>query len=323
MDWPFTNKKKWIGWSKILVALCVLGLLIHRISWIDLRNAVVNAQHGWITAALILLAPNLYCQFKRWQLIVRQFEAAISAKEVVRSLFAGITLGLITPGRIGDLGRTVFIPGADWLGLMGLMLIEKWYALLVVYFAGLWGLLPFLRATLRPELWVPVETTGLALVLAGIALALHPAFLNYVLKRFNSSGKHKRLHQVLNGVTKLTPRVSRSLLFYTVAQVTVYLMQFYLLIRAFTPLPLWSGLSAVAAVMWSKTLLPISLGDLGIRESASIYFLGKLQVSEAAAFDSALLLFAINVLLPAVAGFAVLMKSRVLQSPKDSMQELM
>jgi uncharacterized membrane protein YbhN (UPF0104 family) len=312
-----TNKKITIFWMKALVAVFVLALLVQKISWRELYAAALNAQHGWITAATILLIPNLLCQFRRWQLIARRLHPDTSNAVLIRSLFAGITLGFITPGRVGDLGRTVFIPKANWLGLVGLMLVEKWYALLIVYFFGLLGLIPFLMAAFRPELWMPMEITGLALVLAGIGLALSPGFLSYVLKRFDKVRKRQRLHQILAGIAKLTPKLSFYLLLYTITQVAVYFMQFYFLIKAFTPLPLLKGLSAISSIMWSKTMLPISFGDLGIRESASVYFLSKLQVPAAAAFDSALLLFGINILLPAIVGFIVLLKSRILQNSND------
>ncbi len=314
MDWRFTNKKTVIFWIKGVIAVCVLALLVRRISWRALLEAVYQAQAEWIIAAALLLIPNIFCQFKRWQLITRQLHPDTSNPVVARSLFAGITLGFITPGRIGDLGRTIFIPQANWLGLVGLMLVEKWYSLLIIYWFGLLGIIPILSTAFKLELWIPAVLTGLIMILAGISLVLHPGFLNYILKRFDKARKRKRLHQVFAGINALTPKLSLQLLLYTLIQVLVYFGQFYLLVRAFTPLPLLRGLAAVAAIMWSKTLLPISLGDLGVRESAAVYFLGKLHTPAAVAFDSALLLFAINILLPAIIGFVVLLQSRILQN---------
>jgi len=317
MGWRSTNKKNLVIAIKAMVAICVLALLVRRITWHDLLHATRHAHLAWITLAFVLLIPNLYCQLWRWRLIVQRLHPQVKIGDLLHSLFAGITLGFITPGRIGDLGRTIFIPGADWLALVGLMLVEKWYALLVVYFFGLIGLIPFLQTAFRPELWVPVELTGLVLVTLGISLVLHPAFLSYLLKRFDRAPQRRRLHQLLVGIRRLTPSLSRALLLLTLLQVSIYFLQFYFLIKAFTPLALLPGLSAVAAVMWSKTMLPISLGDLGIRESAAVYFLGKLQVPSAAAFDSALLLFGMNVLLPALIGFVFLLQSRILQTSNE------
>jgi uncharacterized membrane protein YbhN (UPF0104 family) len=320
MAFAFTLNKKTVFVLKAAIAIVVLALLIRRISWADMYAALRNADLNWISLSLLLLPLNFYTQFRRWQLIVKHLHPQVSAGAIMRSLLSGITLGFITPGRFGEMGRAVFIPQANWLALIGLTLVEKWYALLVVYLFGLIGLIPFLHAAFRPVLWVPVLGTGLILVICGIALVLSPSFLSYVLKRFDRMRRRKRLHQVLYGISQLTPRLSLALFLLTILQVLTYFTQFYLIIKAFATLPILGGFSAISSIMWSKTLLPISLGDLGIRETASVYFLGKVGVQDAIALDSALLLFAINVLLPAVVGFVALLQNRMLQNGDSTVE---
>ncbi len=54
--------------------------------------------------------------------------------------------------------------------------------------------------------------------------------------------------------------------------------------------------------MFVKALLPISFGDLGVREATSIYFLSKYGIADVVAFNSSLLLFTINMIIPALVG---------------------
>ena len=63
---------------------------------------------------------------------------------------------------------------------------------------------------------------------------------------------------------------------------------------------------ATTSTILTKTLLPISLADLGIREGAAVFFFSKLQVGKVAAFNGSLLLFAVNVLLPTFLGLFLL-----------------
>lgn len=84
----------------------------------------------------------------------------------------------------------------------------------------------------------------------------------------------------------------------------VYVTQFVLLLRAFAPFadPRLAFLG-VAVVFFVKFLAPpIFLFDLGLREGAAVVILGYLGVPEAAAFNAALLLFGINLVLPALLG---------------------
>jgi len=63
--------------------------------------------------------------------------------------------------------------------------------------------------------------------------------------------------------------------------------------------------------MLVKSSLPISFGDLGVREMASIYFLGKFGIDNAIALDASLLLFSFNLLVPAIIGSAFIIKFKL------------
>ena len=60
-----------------------------------------------------------------------------------------------------------------------------------------------------------------------------------------------------------------------------------------------------------KTLLPIALGDLGIRESAAVEFFSYINVKNTTAFNASIMLFAINVLFPSVVGLFFVLKNRL------------
>lgn len=62
-------------------------------------------------------------------------------------------------------------------------------------------------------------------------------------------------------------------------------------------------------MIFVKTLVPsIALGELGIREAASIYFLSFFQIQGSVAFNAAFLLFVVNILFPAVIGLVLLFR---------------
>ena len=59
---------------------------------------------------------------------------------------------------------------------------------------------------------------------------------------------------------------------------------------------------AVPAVFALKTLLPIAFLDLGVREAAAVLVFSALNAAEQPAFIASILVFGLNVLLPALAG---------------------
>ena len=77
-------------------------------------------------------------------------------------------------------------------------------------------------------------------------------------------------------------------------------------------------LALVSAMLFVKTLLPVTFGDLGIREGIAVFFYGFFAVSEAAVFNASLLIFVLNFLLPALLGTFYLFKLRELKQNNTS-----
>jgi hypothetical protein len=63
--------------------------------------------------------------------------------------------------------------------------------------------------------------------------------------------------------------------------------------------------------MFVKSVIPpISLGELGIREGVSVYFVKQLEENAAVGFNASISLFLINILLPALIGLILLLKRK-------------
>ncbi|MDX1439275.1 MAG: hypothetical protein R3284_05170, partial [Rubricoccaceae bacterium] len=102
----------------------------------------------------------------------------------------------------------------------------------------------------------------------------------------------------------------------------IFSTQFVVLVHAFAPDAGWLiTYTGVVLVFFAKSAIPsITLGDLGIRESAAVFFLGSLGIFEAAAFDASLAIFGINILLPALSGLLLLPRLRLQTSGREATQ---
>ncbi|NIS38898.1 hypothetical protein GWN26_13645, partial [Candidatus Saccharibacteria bacterium] len=83
----------------------------------------VNWWH--ITFCFILLIPNIFLAFAKWRYLLKNRFSDISDKEAIGSLLFGYTLGLVTPGRLGELGRGLFFQNKDRLTITGLNILDK------------------------------------------------------------------------------------------------------------------------------------------------------------------------------------------------------
>lgn len=275
---------------------------------IKLAFAAAEAKFICLTSALLIL--NLYLQFKKWQLLVR-LEKNVSAGQILSSLLAGFTLGFITPGRVGEFGRGFFIKDCSWQSILGLTIIDKLVSLIVMYFAGLVGLSYFLQLHLHYYVWVPAVLTGILLIMIVLFFLLRPEMLHSVLRRFASLGApHAKFRQFASCMDRLTALLTLKVLSLAIFHFITFTLQFYLLVRAFSPLSPWQGFVAISSIMIVKTILPVSIGDLGVRESAAIYFLGYFNVPSVAALNASLSIFLINVFIPSMAGLVIILIDR-------------
>jgi len=123
--------------------------LIHVISYKEIVKTLSQANKTWVLAGFCLLTLNLFLQFKKWYILAQLEKPDVSPKEIIASLLAGITLGFITPGRLGEFGRSMFITQANWTHLFSFILADKLLILLNVILFGIIGLAYSLKVILR------------------------------------------------------------------------------------------------------------------------------------------------------------------------------
>lgn len=298
--------------AKIVVAILVISLLVHKISFAQLMTAFSQADAGFITAAVALLSVNILFQFLKWQLIVHRDHPKVKQRHILYSLFIGMALGLVTPGRLGDFARTLFVRNVDQAVLLALLLIDKLITLVVLYFIGIIGLAQFVAMNVHPFVWMSIFIMTIVLAVIFFILLAKPQVLRRLMAHHDLLfSRHPAVDRFVSAIESVEPPFIYQLLVWTILQTVTYCSQFVLLIRAFhDTISIVNSYLVVFAVMFTKSLLPISLGDLGVRESAAIFFLAQLNVPQAAAFNSSFLLFTINILLPSVLGLGLFLFKR-------------
>ena len=268
-----------IGLLAVLVGLTTSPQeLLRTAAGLDLRFAA---------AALVLLPLALLIQWWKWRVLLRTAAPELSDADVLRSLLAGFGLGLITPGRLGEVGRGLVLPGRR-MAATRLALCDRLLSACVTLLSG-----ALCAAAVIP--WA-----GEGWLLGAAAGAGGAAGCGWFMMR-------RRCRPELPGRVPL--RAWAANIAGAVTFNLVFFVQFHLLLLATGPLPpavIWS----VPVVFALKTLLPISFLDLGVRESAAVAVLGPAGVQAAAALQASLLLCAVNVVVPGLLGLAVLGRGR-------------
>ena len=271
--------------------------------------AVSEALHGarwsWIGLALLLLPLNVALDGWVWARLLRRGAGPFPARQLGAALLCGFTLGIWTPARLGEYaGRAFCLPDADPWTVSLSVFAQRMIDMLVGVAAGLLALLGAVQAGWVPlsAAWQGAAATG-AVTTAGLGAAVlcpgRTAAWVAPLARWVPG-----LSSRISYFQRLRPRDGGPALAGTVLRYLVFTGQFVCLTLALAPgLPPLSVFVAVALTFYAKYLIPsLTLLDLGIREGGAVLFFEIAGLPPAVGLSAALLLFVINVLLPAAAG---------------------
>jgi len=300
------SKKSWQGILRFAVTILVLFILILHVGKIEeIGQALLDIRISFVILTFFLMSLNIYVQYKKWLYILRIYYNDISRLDVFGSILGGFTLGLITPGRLGELGRSLFLRHLDKWHVTGLTFLDKTFSNLVVFFTGCLAFYYLFKYPFDLSFYVLVP---FSIIVITIWIFLFFIFQNPLKiyctlinleKRFSLI---KKLDPLIQSLEKVEKKNIQIIFIYSLVFYGIVFLQFLILVEAFSSYPVLPTMSAIVATMFSKTLLPISFGDLGIREGAAIYFLNKVNVLKIHAFDASLLLFVINILIPSTIG---------------------
>ncbi len=305
------NKKTFWG-LKIALAALILGVLIWSIKPAQIWNAFQSAKFSLILLALLLMPLNLGIQIYKWHYIVRWIVPKSTFREAIHAFLISMAIGFTTPGRVGEYSRAFFVKGTDWVTAMGVVAIDKIYILLIITAIGGWTSVDLLlKFHLLPFL-TPAAGLVLDVLFAGLLLALiFPRWLQSLAAKI---GRHfpeaHPLHRLIFGLEFLNNQRARTVFLLSFTAYLIFSFQFFILINAFERTPFHIGGLVIPTVFFAKTLLPISIADIGIREGFSVFLFKKFSISASAAFNGPILLFIINLLLPGLLGVYYLIQEK-------------
>jgi hypothetical protein len=220
-----------------------------------------------------------------------------SARMSLHSLFVGFALGMVSPGRLGEVGRGVFME-RDRFETSVLAAFDRTVSFAMTTLLGSVSAL-----VVAPQVGAPAVAIWCAAIPAIWFLR------DRLVAPLNRIGWGRRSVQIISSVPRrLWIQVaSLSLLFNL-----VFCAQFYLLLRSWGPVEA-KAVWAIPSIFGLKSLLPIAFMDLGVREGAAVLVFTILELEPVRAFGAALALFVMNVLLPGLVG-GVLIIHRFLPS---------
>ena len=299
-DVPEGTRKKVISIAfRIIVSTLVLYFVFSLVQWENVIIAFKSCDSGFILIAALFLFVNIGVRTFKWHIMLNSVKDTPTYKEAFGSVMLGISLGSFTPGEIGEFaGRAMHITDAKRSHLVGLALLDKAQIFIVT---GCTGIVSLACLAFDNALYISLVTV-IIVILSSIFIMRLEIIATFGHHINTSFFKKSWLTRVLDGFSLLKPRQLFATGLFTLAFQGVLILQMYLLVNGFSKISLAHAFIGTSAMMFVKSLLPISIGDLGIREAGSIFFFSTYGISQAAALNASLILFFINIFIPSMIG---------------------
>jgi glycosyltransferase 2 family protein len=296
-------RKRGVLALRILVSVALLAGVLLYADVGDVAQAVRDGHWGWFVAGLGLMAVAVVVAALRWWLLLDGAGIHVPARHSIRPFAVSSVLNILLPTAVaGDAVRT-WVVGREsgrLLGAAAATVIDKLTALTCLVVLG-WAAYVLDRDSVPDSVIVAFGwlTAGLvaALALAGLAAAGVRPILHRLPERAAVMIRESwRIVRGWAGSSKLVASVVVLGLAYQALAVGVLV-----LVAKTVGVELGFALAAVsAAIVLVATLIPVSVGGLGIREGGFVLLLGQAGIDAA---DATLLslLSAVTVLLSSLA----------------------
>lgn len=307
---------------KLLVVILSFGFIAHKLFNQEqfeqilqsARNFTLIKQFALFIIFMLMLA-NWSVEALKWKLLINKLEN-ISFLKSLKAIFSGITISIFTPNRTGEFaGRILSLKNdnlvqavfSTFIGNIAQLLITITFGLLAISFLPAFYDGFFLNSTYTPP-WISIFST-LMIILITILYFNITKFKKFV-SGIKFLEKYEKYYFTFFSYTKmeLLKFLGLSLFRYL-----IFIIQFALLLRIYdVKIPFFDSVIALLLIYFTMTVIPtIAFGEIGIRGSVSIFFLGIFTENLSGIFLASTSLWLINLAIPALIGSILIYKSKI------------
>lgn len=314
-----TPRKKWLFLLKLSLTVAIIILVVNKIQLADIGAEFKDVNWIPLAVGMAMTIPNILIQHFKWRYLVHLLDPGVSNSKIFTSLMCGFSIGLVTPGRLGELGKGVFIRSQSKSQLTGMAIIDKilsQWALAVLGVGSLFYLIEFKFAFsfFSKSIFLVLSIGFVALLLI---LVFQPSFLRNTIrwskKIADRAPFREKVFSLISASDYFKKHHFMPSFYFSIVFQLIVILQLFLFINAFAEMKLTESFLAGASAMFGKSLLPVAVMDLGVREGAVVFFFGKYGIPASSAFNASIMLFLSNVLIPGVIGLYFLAKFNFFQ----------
>lgn len=311
----------------ILLILLSYGFIIYKIlNFKELNELSFSPQHYSFSDFLLLLLVFLLMIFNwsietiKWKILIDKIQN-LKFHTAFKAVLSGITIGIFTPNRIGDIGgRVLFInKGNRTFGVLATG-IGSFAQFLTTLSAGILGFILFLILFPNKIIINPIFNITTVICLTLILLILIWVYfkINLIKPILLKFPFFKTRENQLEYFSETKSKLLLKVLLLSFTRYIIFSSQFYLLLIFFDiHITIIQAYISISLIYLFATIIPTTtLIELGVRGSLSIFFLGMFSNNIIGIILSTMILWFINLAIPSIIGSVFFFKNRLIQSKK-------
>ncbi len=288
-----------------LVVFALYYQLFVQFDFSELKSTFVNhiTPQSWVygLVALCLMPINLGLESLKWKEVLKQSHN-ISFQESWQSIFAGISLSMFTPKRIGEYaGRIILLPKNQAQAVPSLIVSNLSQSISNV----LLGLLSLLLFAYQYSINIENLTWGIVASICFFLLLLGLYFnLGMVQSMVSNVNFLKQINKYTAHIEEFSRITLYKILSLSLVKYLVFIAQFVFIILAFgVDVPIFWSVVAASCVFFVKTILPLpSTVEIAARGPIAIYFFSALTSNHIGVLVASIVLWIMNLAIPALLG---------------------
>lgn len=267
------------------LGLVIFVVIVARVDWHGFADIFDRSYMRFLYAATILNIPLIWIKALRWRLLLSWQGYHIRASDSFLYYLSSVSLGAITPGRIGEFSKVFYLKRAGISTLsqgLSSVLLDRLLDLSILIAVAMCGMLwlnPWQGAKNMALLGFAGTVAILILLFTVGDFKRVVGWVYRLIAKSRTTGSFKEgLDQFADGLRALFQWRLWQAVMLTVLAYALLFYQCFLIAQAFS-LPIsYFALAVIMAMTNLLTLLPVSIAGLGTREAALLFLLGPMGI---------------------------------------------
>lgn len=316
------NKKKYlIILIKLILIILTYGFIIHKLnSYENLPNILFSIfsfnklEFLLLFSVICLMCLNWLFEAIKWKYIIRDYEK-IDLLKSLKAVFIGISVALFTPNRIGEFGGRILVLKKEnrTIGAFSTFIGSTSQLLVTIVLGSVSLSIILLFFENQIQLSDNYRTIIIILLLAVSLISLY-LYMNFkLLSRISKYRIFNKWKNHLHIFSSFSKKQLLNILSISVFRYIIFIVQFYILFLVFNSiLTFYQSILVITTTYYILAIIPsITLAELGIRGSVIIFFTEIFIPDFAGTLTASIVLWIINLAIPAVFGSILMIKQKV------------